>query len=248
MSHVLPITLALFTSTKGHFGCRDLYKATLTHWDRQIPLGLFGARVAHVKVTPGDEEIAAEMMADLTARGFRVLQTVADWHRGLSHGASYLSDMVTVSKERATYTQPYFLLVEDDSPVVVHDGNLEDLLLKSCAMLETDHEMVTARVMRRGDDRGPTVDLGLIDERFFWSVDTNFQPLVMRSLDYYRLCIALETNPDACARVQCERLWRLILDSFSRSPYKHLVWEIDHAETVHLGTQDYATKLAALKL
>src|SRR3954470_5278945 len=105
----LPITLCLFTSTKGHFGHKDVYRATLTHLDRQLPISLFGQRVAHLKVTPGDEAIAADMVADLTAHGFKVLTTVADWSRGQSHQAAYMADVVKLSKEPSIYEQPYVL-------------------------------------------------------------------------------------------------------------------------------------------
>ncbi len=244
--HQLPLTFGFFTSTRGHFNRKTDWRVTLDHWDKQIPLSQFNL-VAHLKVTPGDEALAAEMATNLTARGFHVLQTVGNWSRGLSHGAAYLGDQITMSKNLQVYDRPYFMLIEDDSPVLAHGQPLEDLLLQSCALLERNHELLTVRTIRRGDYYGGVPQLGDgVDGRAFYSPNCDFQPNVMRSLDFYRLGMELERNPDACARVQCERLWALILDGFSRSPLKHLVWKPDRAEAIHLGIQDQTSALAQL--
>ncbi len=236
MTHALPISLAFFTSTKGHHGRRTDWRVTLDHWDRQLPLSLFGARVAHVKVSPGDETLAADMVADLRARGFHVLTATADWSRGLSHGAAYLGDQVRVSADSITQSQPYTLLLEDDSPVLAHGCSLEDLLLRSCRLLATNHELVTVRTIRRADYDGGVPQLGAAEDgRAWFSPNTDFQPMVLRSLDFYRLGMTIEANPNLCQRVQCEALWAAILRSFSRTPHKHLVWRPHWAETVHIG-------------
>ena len=232
----LPICLGLFTSTKGHHGRKTDWRVTLDHWDRQLPLRLFGHRVASLKVTPGEEQLGMDMAAELEARGFQVLQAVADWKRGLSHGAAYLGDQVRVSKEPLVMKQPYFLLAEDDSPICCHGSSLEDLLLQSCQLLAANHELVTVRTIRRADYEAGVHQLAEAqDGRAFYSPNTDFQPLLIRSLDFHRLGMALEANPELCQSVQCEALWAVILRVLSRSPHKHLVWRPDWAETVHLG-------------
>ncbi len=234
MNH-LPISLVFFTSTKGHFGRKTDWKLTLNHWEKQLPLSLFGERIAHIKISEGDQALATEMAIELVARGFHVIETVGSWSRGLSHGAAYLGDQVTVSKEARLYRQPYLLFLEDDSLAISSEIPLEDLLLQSCQRVAENHELLTVRLARPHDDRGPTAAHPQPDRRFYYSQDLNFQPLVMRSLDFYRLCLALEANPEACQNVQCERLWRLILDSFSRSPFRHIVYEPSFAHTAHIG-------------
>ncbi len=236
----LPITLVLFTSTKGHFGYRDIYKTTLDHLNRQLPLSSFGQLVAHVKVSPSEEAISTDMVADLEARGFRVLTTVADWSRGMSHQMGYMGDVVTLSKDRSVYTQPYVLWYEDDGLIESTLMHIEDLLLQSCQFLADDHEKMTVRVARKGDARGPEIT-PRDNPYWFYSGDVNFQPMIMRSADFYRLGMVLEANPGACATVQCEMLARIIIDSFSRSPKKHIVYETEAAHTIHLGVKEYAT-------
>ena len=232
----LPICLGVFTSTKGHFGRKTDWRLTLDHWDKQLPLAAFGERICHLKVTPGDEQLAAEMTAGLQSRGFHMVETVGNWQRGLSHGSAYLGDQIKVSQDPRVHTQPYFLLLEDDAPVLAHGCSLEDLLLRSCHLLATNHELVTVRTIRKGDYDGGVPSLGEAEEgRAFYSPHTDFQPLLIRSLDFYRLGMILEANPQACEQVQCEAMWAKILRQFSRSSQSNLVWKPFWAEAVHLG-------------
>lgn len=231
----LPISFVFYSCTRGHFKRRGDWRLTLKHWDRQLPLSTFGQRICHLKIDPAEEQIGADMADELTGRGFYVIRTKGTWARGLSMGAAYMRDLITVSKESRVFSQPYYIHVEDDSPIIVGKGSLEDWLLKSCKMLADNHELVTVRVRRRGDDRGPEVTHPQPDPRWFWSRDVNLQPMLMRSSTFYQLGQILEHNPQACQQVQCEQLLRLILDQFSRSPYRHLVWECDEAEAAHIG-------------
>lgn len=231
----LPISLCFYTSSKGHWGRSTDYRVTLDHWDKHVPLRTFGQLIAHVKVSPNEEWEAAGMAQELVDRGFHVICTTAAWSRGLSMQSGYMADVVTVSKERRVYNQPYYLHLEDDSPLLSHKRTLEDALLHSCRLLAEDHELVTVRTRRRADDRGPEVAHPKPDPRWFYSQDVNLQPLLMRSSTFYQLAQVLERNPEACQHVQCEALWRAILDQFSRSPHRHLVWECDEIEAAHIG-------------
>jgi hypothetical protein len=234
---ILPITLCLFTSTKGHFGRKTDWRLTVNAWDRLVGLSSFGHKIAHIKCSSGEESLAEEIRRELREEGFETMVTPGDWSRGLSHGSKYLGDMVTVSKNKSVYKNPYFLLLEDDSPVITGGTPLVDILSGSCKKLDADHELLTVRTIRRGDYEGgvPHIDGGDTDVSFC-SPNTDFQPMILRTSDYYRLCIALERNPQACEQIQCEMLWRLILDNFSRSPFRHMVYKPDYCEALHIGT------------
>ncbi len=248
MSRALPITLAFFTSTKQHFGFKDIYRTTLNHLDRQLPISWFGQRVVSLKVTPGDEAIAADMVADLERRGFEVLTTVGNWSRGQSHQKAYMDDVVKLSKHPSVYKQPYVLWLEDDSTISPHQCSVEDLLLRGCQMLAEDNELTSVRLLR-ATDLGTSPSVGPIDDgRFFYSPHVNFQPLTLRSRDFYLAARFVEENPQAAAQVQCEALWRAVLEPFSRSEKRHLVWHPSYAETIHLGVADYPALKASLNL
>lgn len=232
----LPITLCFFTSTKGHYGRRTDWRLTLDHLDRQLPLSLFGGRICSLKITPGDEALAATMQSELEARGFKVLTATADWSRGASHQAAYMDDVCRISRDPLVHAHPYVWWVEDDGLCLSHAYPLERLLGESAHMLAADSNLLTVRLRRRDDDRGPTVaDEARTDPRFFYSQHFNFQPGILRSRDFQLVAMQIERNPGAAASIQCEMLWRMVLAQFTRSLMCHAVWECDHAETIHIG-------------
>lgn len=231
----LGITLCFYTSTKGHWGRKTDWKLTLDHIERQVPLSLFGGLLASLKITPGDEALAAEMEKELVSRGFKVLAATADWSRGTSHQVGYMGDVCRLARDPLVHSQPYVWWMEDDGACLSHDYTLERLLAESMRLLATDADSLTVRLMRRCDDRGPTVEPAQQDPRFFYSQDFNFQPAVLRARDFQIGALCIERNPQFAAAVQCEQLWRMVLDNFSRSELRHIVWEPDFAEVLHLG-------------
>lgn len=106
----LPLTLALFTSTRGHFG-RDTYQDTVNDLLRQLPTG-WEALHANVKWEPGEETKRDEMKAWLEARGFTVTTPCKQWkHHDATHQEGYLEDIGLVMEQIKT---PYYLHLEDD--------------------------------------------------------------------------------------------------------------------------------------
>lgn len=243
-----PITLLFFTTTRGHFSRRTDWKLTLDDIDRQLPLSTFGARLASLKVTPGDEEIGAVMQRELEARGFRVIAITADWQRGHSHQVAYCEDAIRLSRQPEVHAHPYVWWIEDDGAIRCHDGSLARLLADSTSMLAADPDLLTVRLRRRADDRGPVVPVTYGDPRLFHSEDLNFQPFVARARDLQLAALCVERNPEAQATVQIERLWRVVFDSFSRSRLRHAVWECEHAEVWHLGVPQAEHEAACRQL
>lgn len=246
MTPKLPLTLCLWTSTKGHWGDRTLYKATLAHLDRQVPLALFNERIAHVKQSVGDEAVAAEMEAYLVGLGFHVIKTVADWSRGTVHQQQYLLDMRRVSVESRLHRSPYMLVLEDDSPFTVHTGTLVDTLARSCQMLNDNHELLSVRFLRRGDLE-TSLRVGEFRDGFY-SPDFNLQPAIVRTRDWYVVHRAIEEHWTQLSHLQCELLLRLVFGTLTRSPLCHAVWWSDVGETYHLGVKDNAALKASLNL
>lgn len=231
----LPITLCLFTTTKGHHkrGFTDC-RITLNHLDAQLPLSLFAAKVASLKITPGDEALGGQMADELSVRGFKVLTEVAAWQRGTSHQQAYNEDIQRISRDPLVHAQPYVWWVEDDGLLDCHGCTLERLLADSARMLAENADLLTVRLRRRADDRGPEAG-PQTDTRFFWSQHFNFQPSILRTRDFQLAALFIERNPHLAAQVQIEALWRMVLGNFTRSPLCHAVWECDHAESIHIG-------------
>lgn len=242
----LPISFVFMTSTKGHFGHRDIWRATLDHWARYLPLDAYATKVAHIKISESDQELGAVMARELEARGFDVLTTTANWSRGQVHQSQYLLDQIKVSKEKSIYFNPFVLYVEDDSPVVLSRGNLDDMLSTMCATL-SDPDVLSARFMRE-NDWPPAGEYEVFHPNWLRHEHVNFQPLIMRSHQFYTMLKTAEDNLSAVSNVQIEMLWRLLLAPQSRARLPHLVVRPEVAKTVHLGSPDYPALKSSLGL
>lgn len=242
----IPIALLFFTSTKGHFGFKKIYADTLEHLNKQIPLGNFTQKIGHIKVSPGEEELGEKMKSDLINYGFDdVILTVADWSRGVVHQNEYMRDVIRVSQKQNIYSCPYVLWLEDDSPFTSHPVSLETCLNRMTKMLDASPDILSVRFLRRPDlPSSPIIPSG--NEEYFWSPHFNFQPVIMRSRDFYLACKIIDDNFESTKNIQCEMLWRLVLGPFSSEEKKHAVWYPDYGETFHIGIQDYENARKAI--
>jgi hypothetical protein len=242
----LPISLVLMTSTKGHYGVRDMYAWTLTSIDRQIPLDQFGCLYAHIKASTGDEEVTAKMEANLKALGFIVEVTKGDWSRGTSHQQAYLEDLRRASVHPAVQSQPYILLNEDDSTMDVHGGDLVHVLHRMITFLHVNPDIVSTRFLRRGDFcTSPILEQ---EADYFYSPHYNLQPSILRSRDFFIANRLIEAGWSQISHLQCELILRLALNQLTRSEFAHIVWLPDYAETIHLGVPDHENVRKTLNL
>lgn len=245
----LPMAVCLFTSTKGHWGVKTMYRDTLNHLARQIPLSDFGALYAHIKVGLSQEDalIAANIATDLEARGFHVERTHADWSRGTSHQVGYLGDMRKASQSPIIQSQPFMLLLEDDSPFTCHRGHLDTCLYAMTTALATNHNLVSTRFIRRLDWEGGVPVIHRSGDHFF-SQNLDFQPMVVRSRDYLLANKVIEDNWAQLGHLQCELVMRIAFDTLTRATERHMVWLPDYAETYHLGVPEHQVLRAQLNL
>lgn len=242
----IPLTLVFMTSTKQHHGYKDVYLATLNHFDRQLPLSQIATKVAHVKVSPSEQILGDEMEAELVRRGFKVLKTVASWQRGLSHQSGYASDLLKVSLEPSIYANPYMLWLEDDSLMQANRGTLDQLLSRMTKMLDDSPDLLSMRLVRRGDERAAPIVSTSIDH--FYSEHFNFNSPILRTRDFYLVNKMIEDNAASLSQIQIEMVWRLVFAPFSRSDLKHAVFWPDYAESVHLDVPDYPQLKVSLGL
>ena len=234
----IPLSVLFFTSTKQHFGFKDVYLTTLNDLHRNLPLEFFQVKVAHIKVTPGEEDFGCVMERELVSRGFKVIKTVAAWSRGISHQQAYLEDVRRVSLEPSIYECPHVLWIEDDSTLTVNKTALITALGRMIEFINSSPDHLSARFIRRGDYEGGVPSL-LTEKDHFISPFTDFQPAIWRSRDFYLIAKLIEDCWKTIQNMQCEAVWRMVSDVFSRHPHKHMVWLPDYAESIHLGTPDY---------
>ncbi len=243
----LPITYVMYLTTEGFAGCSTIYRATLDHTDRQLPLSSFRHRLASIKITPGREAVAEAMKAELTGRGFEVITATAPWERGMSHYAEYLKDMIRVSQHEAVRNSPYVFVSDHDYPIEVYHDPLLRVIHRMTELLDDSFDTMSVRFLREGDTMEPIVETWL-GKALFWSRDWNLQPMVMRSIDYYRACKVIEDNWDTATRMHGEALWREVLAPMSRSSRKHAVWLPGYAQCINLGIPQYAEVAKRLSL
>lgn len=243
----LPISLVFMTSTKGHFTFKDVWRATLDHWARHLPLDSYAVKVAHIKISVNEKALGAEMVHELEARGFNVLTTTANWSRGQSHQNQYLLDQIKMSKHRAIYRNPYVLYVEDDSPIILSDGSTLDRKLSDMCAALSDPDVLSVRFMRE-NDWPPSGAYDILDSQWLRHEHINFQPAVLRANQFYSMLKTAEDNLSQVSNIQIEALWRYLLAPYSRAKLPHLVIRHEVAKTVHLGVPDYPTLRAQLNL
>lgn len=247
MSGRLPICLAIYLTAKGHYGSRTLYRATLEHLDKQIPLTSFATRVASIKVQEGEDEAAEAIAGDLRARGFRVLLPRGQWARGASHFAECLKDQRAVSLLPEVNDCAYVWHNDDDGIILSHKDPLDHVLARMTRLLSGSADTVTARFLRQEDLPATMVILTQPTEpegQLLWTKDCNWQSPLLRSLDYHHMARVIEANWSTAIQMHGEALWREVLGSFSRGPRQHAVWHPDYAESVHLGVPTYASVCA----
>jgi hypothetical protein len=241
MSSSLP-TLLMFMTTKGQCGARMIYRATLDHIDRDLPLCQWGARAVHIKVSPGEEGIAEMMKADLVGRGFEVVMTTAPWVKGMVHFTEYAKDQIRMSQHPAVCDNPLVYWTDSDYLAVCHRDTYPKVLSRMCRLVESNPETLTARFLREEDKDSLAPDRTVAVSREWdlaWSKHVNFQPLVMRSRDFHRACKVIEDNWSAAETMHGEALWREVLAPFSRSERKHAVWLPEYSVCANLGVPDY---------
>jgi len=243
MANTLPIGICFFTSTKGHFGSKDLYAKTLDHLDDQIPLESFGALYAHIKVTPGEEDIGLVIEKDLISRGFTVEKTVAPWVRGMVHQQEYLKDIIKSSQSKLLHSQPYTLMLEDDSLFGCSKDSLIKVLSRTTAFFDK-MDIASVRFLRASDLSTSPILASELD--YFYSPHVNFNLLFFRSRDFYLAGCLIEKSWSFLAHIQCEMVMRMVLNELSRNEMRHIVWHPSYAETIHIGVENHQEVLKNL--
>ncbi len=140
----IPLTVCLFTSSKGHFSVKTRWRDTVASFDRALPLSEYEHRIAHIKRSPGDDVF--EMSAELTAAGFEVIISDGRWvHGGQTHQSGYLEDCLTVYSRVKT---PYVLHLEDDWSLCVSDGEFADWVRRALHLMRDDADLMQVRLAR----------------------------------------------------------------------------------------------------
>lgn len=243
------IALCLFTSTKGHFDIKTRYSETIRGLDKNILLGDFGERIAHIKVSPNEMNIFWQMKDELESFGFKVYETVADWKHGeVSHQAQYLADMLKLFMTKEVQSMQYALFFEDDMLIFPRERDLEYYLYKSQEILKSEQDIVSVRIPRAQNERERinklTAKHGIpaftADSRepdlWFKASDFSNNPHLCRSRDMRNALLLMAKNPNAFM-VHSEMGLGPAIKYFSLSQTPIAVFNPEKIVARHIGTK-----------
>ena len=236
----IPATLLMFATSRGHYGCNTIYQATIDHLNKHLPLSEWAGLLFHIKIAPGEELAGEKMKSDLQARGFTVETEFADWKRGQSHFSEYLKDQIKMSRHPMVRDNPFVYWTDDDYLAVTHKANYPYVLNRMIDIVQSSQDILSSRFLRENDTLEPiTENVNENHPDFFYSRDFNWQPLIIRSRDFYLSCKMIEDNWPVACQMHGEALWREVMSGMSRSKNKHAVWHPSYAEVANLGVKQY---------
>jgi len=204
------IALCFFTSTKGHYDIRSRFKETVVNINLQVPIRDFCCAVAHIKITPGEQDIADDMQKTLESYGFQVEKTTADWrHADQSHQSEYLKDIKRIFNLKEVQACEYALFQEDDITIHPRKHDLRYYLYKSTSILKNNTDVISVRIPRASNERERINKLkqkhGIFSktadsdekELYFFASDFSNNPHLIRPRDMRNALILMERHPQS---------------------------------------------------
>ncbi|MEY4371023.1 MAG: hypothetical protein RIQ48_739 [Pseudomonadota bacterium] len=140
------INLVLFTSTKGHFGNKQIYQRTIEDLFSKIDPNFF-FKFAHIKVSPNEEKIAEEMQTFLSSLNFLVDKTIGNWSHSdhQSHAIGYTQDIIKSFSNDQLHKQQFSLWLEDDWLFNIKKNNLEYYINYAVEQLKINKDLLCFR-------------------------------------------------------------------------------------------------------
>jgi hypothetical protein len=183
------INLVLFTTTKGHFGNKEIYQKTIEDLFKKINPNLF-FKYAHIKVSPNEEHIAEQMEKILLSFNFLVDKTIGAWsHDKESHAIGYTQDIIKSFSNNRLHSQPYSLWLEDDWIINVKKYDLEYYINYAIKELNLNKDLLCFRFNHEISEVNK--DVNIDKDIYFIQTDKStpygstftFQPNIVRTRD-----------------------------------------------------------------
>jgi hypothetical protein len=199
----LPITLALMTTTKGHFQIKTRWLETVKSLKANMLLENYDSLLAHIKVSPGEEDYAEIMSDKLKYYGFIVVKTTGDWSHGQeSHQIQYIQDLLKITNLVKT---PYIKIFEDDWLLKTSNHSFYYWCSKAIDLLENNPDLMQVRIPRYSNEferinklkqkHGLNRSAVQVDEYHFRHDDYSANPSFYRTRDIRNaVALTLRTN------------------------------------------------------
>lgn len=229
----LPISLCIFSSTRGHHGRTDLHKETLNRLDIQVPISYFGQAIAHIKALPESADLMGKMIEDFKFYKVDVELSGGYWkHFDSTHNTEYLKDIIKMSE---LLTQPYTLFLEDDWVFIQKDLSILELFCKAISLLESDKDILSVRFPRNMDDNNHVHGVeepGTIFNKngYIYS----FNPHICRTNDLYRISSIVKNNFKELS-FHCEHGFTRAASLVSRKTHPFYAFKPEIVQAYHIG-------------
>lgn len=191
------LSLNFFCSTRTHFNSPNIYKFTLNNLFEKSSIFRNSFKIAHIKIIPNQQEIAAEIENTLkeTYKFDVILKTIGNWNNDESHHHEYLKDICKLFDYPALSNYKYGYWMESDWIHLV--DNFDKYINDAIHILENNSDLLTLRYTRIDDNdiitrTGAIVGGGFVDSNtrettqlFRQSKEFSFNPTFIRNRDIH---------------------------------------------------------------
>lgn len=243
------MNLAIFASTKGHFGNEHIYKLSVEKLKEQIDLKFFKNKVAHIKASGnGGETAMAEYYRD---NGFTPIISIGTWqHFHQSHFVEYAKDLSKVYHDNYfNLGDNYTLHLEDDWMFTPFEKNLQYFLEKAENILEERKDFLSVRFPHHADDNNH-YDSKVSEEVCSRVLNLNdliysMNPHVLRTRDMSMFAFLVRNNLALCSNI--EVLMGNISKNVFKSKYPFAAFFPADIRCRHLGVEKPEEELAIIE-
>lgn len=246
------VNLVWFQTTKGHFGRKDIYKYTLNNLKNHIDLSYFDNKFLSLKIFNDDEY--NKILKDFD--GFTHFLWKKDDARindessykdyGYYLLTNYLTDIAACYMEISLHKySKYTLLIEDDSPEILYDNNLQFYIENAISKLESDNSIFSIHMKREGHLES---DINYLSENYNEDSlfikddhDYNFQNQIFRTDDMLKVATIIMANIANLINIHTERAVRTAIYHYGElenKKFKFMSFLPKLCHSIHIGTNN----------
>lgn len=237
MEMKLPLSLAFFTTTKGHYDRKDIYRRTISDLFEKLEGDCFSVKIAHIKLSEGEEAVAKEMSGFFSEWGIESIITEGKWkHNDSSHYVEHAKDICKLFSSPQIQSQPFVFWLEDDFVFKLSkDKNLLNYFKEALAFLSSNPDLVCFRFLRHASDveRISAVKTGF-DHILVSPKEFSFNPNLCRTRDLYWAARIMEREFSRSG-THIETFFRMIMQSGSKTG-DIACFHPDYVCVKHIGT------------
>lgn len=268
MSNIENTNLIFFLTSIGHWGNDQIYKYTLNSVRNQIDINKFKNRIVSLKLFNDNQEKCKEILSDFGDFNHQFVWSNPDpkINSNSSYGAghpyylltNYLHDIAAayLKLEQEGNYGKYTYLVEDDSPVILAQNNLEFYINEGIKKLEEEPNLFSVHIMREGNlknspnylkeqSKYELEDNNLyVKDRFN---NYNFQNQIMRTDLMIKVAHKIKENYNQLFQVHTESAVRAAINMVD-SEYKICYFNPRMVHSNHIGIQNWKEMVESYNL